>query len=436
MCTRLAKEAEQDVQSQDEENIDRSEVIHSLLSEKLKILNELDEEILGLCEVKDIEREIEESSEIVARILNATKKIEKYKRGQANVNKVSNQTIVSQSEDVAVITNETPSNTEQIHDNLNETSSQATSQLQGDHNVNTSSPYSNTTMSSKPKLPKLTLPKFRGQVTMWSTFWDSYESAIHTNNDISAIDKFNYLNSLLEVPALRAIQGLTFTNANYESAIQIFKDRFGRPQQIVAAHMDEILKIQACTSDKLSALRYVYDKISVHVRGLASLGISSEQYGSLLIPNIMSKIPSGVRLQIARKSTKVVWEIDELLQTIKIEIEAREASEATKATETSSHKFQKSQGSIRGYNPPTANSLVAKTKDGGNLKIQCVYLEGSHYSASCEKVTTSEARKKILGEAGRCFNCLYKGHNARDCTNQRRCRHCSGRHHQSICVRI
>ena len=79
MCTKLAKEAEGVIQSQDEENINRSEVIHSLLSEKLKILNELDEEILGLCEIKDIEIEIEESSEIVARILNATKKIEKYK---------------------------------------------------------------------------------------------------------------------------------------------------------------------------------------------------------------------------------------------------------------------------------------------------------------------------------------------------------------------
>ena len=80
----------------------------------------------------------------------------------------------------------------------------------------------------------------------------------------------------------------------------------------------------------------------MHVRGLASLGISSEKYGSLLIPIIMSKMPSDVRLQIARKSNKDVWVIDELLQTIKIEIEAREASEATKATENSSHKFPKS----------------------------------------------------------------------------------------------
>jgi hypothetical protein len=107
VCTKLAKEAEGVIQSQDEENINRSEVIHSLLSEKLKILNELDEEILGLCEIKDIEIEIEESSEIVARILYATKKIEKYKRGHGNVNKVSNQTIVISSENSAVNTNET-----------------------------------------------------------------------------------------------------------------------------------------------------------------------------------------------------------------------------------------------------------------------------------------------------------------------------------------
>ena len=138
------------------------------------------------------------------------------------------------SENSAVNTNETPSNIEQTSDNLNETSNQATSQLQGDHNVNTSSLYSNTTVSSKPKLPKLTIPKFRGQVTMWSTFGDSYESAIHThtNNDISTIDKFNYLNSLLEGPALRGIQGLALTNANYESAIQILKDRFGRRNKL------------------------------------------------------------------------------------------------------------------------------------------------------------------------------------------------------------
>jgi hypothetical protein len=60
-----------------------------------------------------------------------------------------------------------------------------------------------------------------------------------------------------------------------------------------------------------------YDKISVHVRALAALGVSSEQYGRMLIPIIMSKLPSDICLEIARKSKGDVWKIDDLLDTIK-----------------------------------------------------------------------------------------------------------------------
>ena len=67
----------------------------------------------------------------------------------------------------------------------------------------------------KTKLPKLTRPKFKGEVTRFHSFWDSYTSAIHNNPDISAIDKFNYLRALLEGPAARAIQGLALSATNY-----------------------------------------------------------------------------------------------------------------------------------------------------------------------------------------------------------------------------
>ena len=62
--------------------------------------------------------------------------------------------------------------------------------------------------------------------------------------------------------------------------------------------MDAQLKLQGC-GDKPTSLRFVYDQINVHVRGLRFLGISSDQYGSLLIPVIMSKMPSDIRLKIA-----------------------------------------------------------------------------------------------------------------------------------------
>ena len=70
------------------------------------------------------------------------------------------------------------------------------------------------------------------------------------------------------------------------------------------------------------------------MRGLDSLGVSVSQYGSLQIPTIMSKLPSKIRLQVARKATGDVWKIDELLKTIKFEAEAREMSESSRSIET------------------------------------------------------------------------------------------------------
>ena len=64
--------------------------------------------------------------------------------------------------------------------------------------------------------------------------------------------------------------------------------------------MEELMNIQPSNNDRPASLRHIYDRISVHVRGLASLGISTEQYGSLLIPVVMSKLPNEIRPQLYR----------------------------------------------------------------------------------------------------------------------------------------
>lgn len=129
-----------------------------------------------------------------------------------------------------------------------------------------------------------------------------------------------------------ALQGLTLTEANYDSAFENLKDRFGRPQQVVTDHMDEILKILVSSSEILTSLRLVYDSFSVHIRSLKSLAISSDQYGSLLVPIIMKKLPKTFDSRWLKKSANGVWKIDELVNTIKFEVEAREASEPSKTS--------------------------------------------------------------------------------------------------------
>ena len=125
-------------------------------------------------------------------------------------------------------------------------------------------------------------------MTEWIPFWDAFKSAVHENVSISKIDKFNYLNSLLEGVAAMTIQGLSLTEDNYDSAVETLKERFGNPQQIFTSHMEELLKLPDCTGDRVSVLRNVHDKMNVHTRGLSSLGIDLKQYGSLLIPVVRS----------------------------------------------------------------------------------------------------------------------------------------------------
>ena len=81
----------------------------------------------------------------------------------------------------------------------------------------------------KPRLPKLTLPKLRGVVTTWSSFWDLFKAAVHDNDSIPKPDKFNYLNSSIEGVAARIVQGLTLTEGNYDSAVVLLKECFGKP---------------------------------------------------------------------------------------------------------------------------------------------------------------------------------------------------------------
>ena len=285
-------------------------------------------------------------------------------------------------------------------------------------------------ISMTPRLPKLSLPKFRGDVTNWSAVWDSYQSAVHENTGIAVMDKFSYLNSLLEGPAARAIQGLTLNEGNYESSIGLLKDRFGRPQQIISAHMEELIKISPCVGDKPSSLRYVYDKINVNIRGLSAMGITATQYGSLLIPIIMTKLTPELRLRIARESRNEVWVIGELMDLIKQEVEAREATEIVKVPATRhTGSLQIRDNHFRSNS--TASALIAQ-----NSSVQCVYCNEAHYSASCKRVPGSQERKEILLWSGRCFSCLKPNHKSWYCDSHKNCHYCHRRHHQSICNQI
>ena len=432
--------------------------IEKALKEKAELIHDLDEKIVAVCKVEDIEKEIEDAEGFKMRIMDAIANISTSTTPSAP--KMS-----SHQENKTITASVPPASTSASSDSLNlpaststpsepstllaspstssngsnpPTSDNATTpsastspSASGSTSLDSSASYSQTNStvsalrSSKSRLPKITLAKFRGDVTQFRSFWDSFESTVHANTELTKIDKFNYLVSLLEGSASRAIAGLPITEENYDAAVDIINKRFGKPQQLISAHMDELLKISSCATDKPHQLRYLYDRLNVNIRGLEALGVKSTQYGSLLIPIIMAKLPPEIRVLVARNTTEDVWNIESILSVIQNEIEARELSEKIKAmtniTEPKRPQFQKN---------PTTGSFVVETTPPLPTPT-CVYCSEMHFSASCHKITDINARRTILKRDKRCFKCLRKGHNAEQC--DKNCRKCKRRHHQSIC---
>ena len=272
------------------------------------------------------------------------------------------------------------------------------------------------------KLPKLTLKEFDGDVTTWGTFWDSFESAIHGNPKLSAIDKFNYLHSLVKGSAAEAIAGLALTSSNYEEAVTLLKKHFGNKQQQISKHMEVLLNLEPVTSSRnTKSLRHLYDKVETQVRCLRSLGVTPSSYGSVLASILMSKIPHDLCLIVSREVSSEEWEFETVLSVIEREVEARE-----RAVEWIQ---------VSGRNPsrelPTTASLLANGVSGNGSCCYCSDL--NHSPLQCVKVTDVEARKAILMKTGRCFVCLKRNHKARECRSPMTCFNCRKRHHASIC---
>lgn len=272
--------------------------------------------------------------------------------------------------------------------------------------------------SLRARLPKLTLRSFDGDITKWPSFWDSFESTIHGNEELSDIDKFNYLKSLLEHTAKDAISGLTLTTVNYQEAVEILKRRFGSKQQIISKHMDILLNLDPVVSTSVKALRHLHDHVESHVCGLKALGVNSETYGSLLLSVLLSKLPADIRLIASREISEDEWSLDALLKIMERETVARERV-GTNHQRTMERT------------PPTA---VALMNEFSTNVPTCCYCQQLHSSNNCKSVTNVGERKEILKRAGRCYTCLRKGHVSHSCRSAAKCHKCKGRHHSSICT--
>lgn len=301
---RIVKDAEVDLQADESSDVKiRLEGYKVTLSEKISVLSKLDDEIAEyLSEEEDFTSEFEKAGE--------------YRETMQRLIRVINTKVELQLE-------KSPS-------------AERSSMDQFDMSGSESSQF-----RKHSKLPKLTIPLFKGNPLEWQSWWEGFHASVHANNDISPITKFNYLRSFLQGPALAAISGLSLIEANYGDAVGILHDRFGNKQLLISSNTSKLLSLPTISSSEdIVKLRDLYNKMETSVRNLQSLDVEKEKYGSLLVSIVMTKLPNDITLIITRcmPHANEEWSIDEFLDVLKKEVDAREISAHMKGTKKTEKK--------------------------------------------------------------------------------------------------
>ena len=169
------------------------------MDKKSKIFKELDEKILDICEVGDIRNEIEEADELNSHILDVQRAIkdilndEATKPLQENVAEVSPSPIRASEPtiDIQMQMQTSGHSSDSNTEDLTQADVPASGEEGPPINYVNSNNVTMVTMQypqTQSKLPKLVLPKFKGDITLWKTFWDSLCSAVHNNKLLTSID--------------------------------------------------------------------------------------------------------------------------------------------------------------------------------------------------------------------------------------------------------
>ena len=108
----------------------------------------------------------------------------------------------------------------------------------------------NTSNKVKIKLPKLELFKFNGDTTMWQTFWDQFNSSFHSNEDISDVNKFNYLPSFICDEAREINSELAPTSSNYKTVVDILQKRYGNTEVLISSFVNKFVTLAKLKNDK------------------------------------------------------------------------------------------------------------------------------------------------------------------------------------------
>ncbi|KAL7742973.1 hypothetical protein ACLKA6_011340 [Drosophila palustris] len=139
-------------------------------------------------------------------------------------------------------------------------------------------------------LPRITIPKFDGDILKWTQFFDMFVSMVHETN-MPTIRKMWYLKTSVVGEAERMIRQVDLKEDNYLHAWNILVDTYDNPRDIATTELNRFLNQQAI-NDNVKSLKELYIVTMESLASLKGLGIDISTWDPILIEVLRNKLDS------------------------------------------------------------------------------------------------------------------------------------------------
>lgn len=140
------------------------------------------------------------------------------------------------------------------------------------------------------KYPRIILPTFSGKPTDWAEFKDTFTSLVLTNEDLTPLEKLQYLKSSAQGEARDILCNVKLLLQNFDTAWESLETRYASKRATVNAHIDEIFSIAPMKRESAQALVTIRTLLKKNLDALRNLGRPVDSYTDILVNRIVERL--------------------------------------------------------------------------------------------------------------------------------------------------
>ncbi|XP_031339663.1 uncharacterized protein LOC116168131 [Photinus pyralis] len=283
------------------------------------------------------------------------------------------------------------------------------------------------------KLPTIKLPTFSGNYADWICYYDTFNSLINVDDNLTNIQKFHYLKSSLTGSAAEVIASLGVSNDNYAIAWNLLRDRFENKRLIIKNHIGALINLPNVTKDSAQSLRQLLDTINSQLRALKVLNLPIEHWDAIIIELITIKFDFATNkeweslkfnndLPTLKEMIEFITHRCKMLESIGKQTDSRKNHDNPNVK-----SFQTNQSLRSGVRTVTSHATFSGT-------ITCVICKQAHFIQQCPQFLklTPDNRIQEIKKLRLCLNCLRENHLIANCKSIHNCKVCRKRHNSLL----